>query len=606
MKTQNEMVIQVDVNKLESNINLCENLTGSIQQKTNVSHGEDISPSIQTPLLCTEDCQDIEKGEFNSMVDKSDVEKESDLKNNRSDDSNTDSPDNTKPELISIKSCDKNESPIILNTSASDLYSCMDSDNAVNYDSISQASTAEIVDAQVPIKIKLDSKTNEFDSNLQTQFTSVESDVIHNTSQSIPSKVVDFQISLDDISDTELENYLQQIENEHNNADSFDNADAKAGGNSVKSSNMFETPGFSDNIVSDFCSYTRNDSAINYDSISQASTVEINDTQIPVGTQEVSKTSDSDPQTVNSCADSITSHPISLSIPPTVVDFQISSAGQTPMNTDINFKGYIETSSSSESDLSKPGELAMINQLDNSVVMPSPADVTAGEQNDKGNMTNSLQDQLPEPVPIHLLGKIAPYWIPDHVTSTCMQCNVKFTVIKRRHHCRACGQVLCSKCCCMKAKLIYLGNIESRVCLICFEHLANCSDDMNNSVGAIGGNIRGADRPNPNNPMEYCSVIPPHQQVSNSTPSPISVMVPIGVLKREGSQKSRVEKTVMFSDGIRPGSDLTKLDHSWDTNDSSTRTTPTNVYKGDTKDFGEEPTNDMTNLQSQLKKLDPS
>lgn len=36
----------------------------------------------------------------------------------------------------------------------------------------------------------------------------------------------------------------------------------------------------------------------------------------------------------------------------------------------------------------------------------------------------------------------------------------------------------------------------------------------------------------------------------------------------------------MFSDGIRPGSDLTKLDHSWDTNDSSTRTTPTNVYKG--------------------------
>lgn len=86
----------------------------------------------------------------------------------------------------------------------------------------------------------------------------------------------------------------------------------------------------------------------------------------------------------------------------------------------------------------------------------------------------------------------------------------------------------------MKAKLIYLGNAESRVCLICFEHLANSSDELNNSIGAIGGNIRGTDRPNPNNPMEYCSVIPPHQQVSNSIPSPISVMVPIGVLKREG------------------------------------------------------------------------
>lgn len=73
--------------------------------------------------------------------------------------------------------------------------------------------------------------------------------------------------------------------------------------------------------------------------------------------------------------------------------------------------------------------------------------------------------------------------------------------------------------------------------------------------------------PNPNNPMEYCSVIPPHQQVAQSSQvSPISVMVPVGVLKREGREGARgprKDKNVMFSDGIRPGCDLTDLDN-WD------------------------------------------
>lgn len=41
--------------------------------------------------------------------------------------------------------------------------------------------------------------------------------------------------------------------------------------------------------------------------------------------------------------------------------------------------------------------------------------------------------------------------------------------------------------------------------------------------------------PDPNNPMEYCSRVPPPQQVAASpAPPPPTVMVPVGVLKREG------------------------------------------------------------------------
>lgn len=39
------------------------------------------------------------------------------------------------------------------------------------------------------------------------------------------------------------------------------------------------------------------------------------------------------------------------------------------------------------------------------------------------------------------LGKEAPLWIPDSEAISCLHCDMKFTVLKRRHHCRACGLV---------------------------------------------------------------------------------------------------------------------------------------------------------------------
>lgn len=40
-----------------------------------------------------------------------------------------------------------------------------------------------------------------------------------------------------------------------------------------------------------------------------------------------------------------------------------------------------------------------------------------------------------------VLGKQPPFWIPDSDAPCCMLCDVRFTVLKRRHHCRACGKV---------------------------------------------------------------------------------------------------------------------------------------------------------------------
>ncbi|XP_078046418.1 smad anchor for receptor activation isoform X4 [Augochlora pura] len=152
-----------------------------------------------------------------------------------------------------------------------------------------------------------------------------------------------------------------------------------------------------------------------------------------------------------------------------------------------------------------------------------------------------LDNSLPESNSV--LGKQPPFWVPDSDAPSCMFCDVKFTVLKRRHHCRACGKVLCNKCCNMKYKLEYQGNIDSRVCVSCYQLLTKAEAEQ--SLGEWSSDYCMA-----NNDINS-------PQLAGGLPPPPTVMVPVGVLKREGGTKSRseVSKSVMFSD---------ELDMSWD------------------------------------------
>ncbi|XP_037622851.1 FYVE, RhoGEF and PH domain-containing protein 6-like [Sebastes umbrosus] len=66
------------------------------------------------------------------------------------------------------------------------------------------------------------------------------------------------------------------------------------------------------------------------------------------------------------------------------------------------------------------------------------------------------------------LGSKAPIWIPDPRTTMCMICTCEFTLTWRRHHCRACGKVVCQSCSSNKYCLEYLKNQLGRVCDQCF------------------------------------------------------------------------------------------------------------------------------------------
>ncbi|CAD7015197.1 unnamed protein product [Ceratitis capitata] len=244
-----------------------------------------------------------------------------------------------------------------------------------------------------------------------------------------------------------------------------------------------------------------------------------------------------------------------------------------------------------------PGVLQLQNNATNATNSNEAGNAPTTSTDDMINSSGEVAEATGYSDPYANLGKVPPIWVPDNMAAGCMQCHAKFTMIKRRHHCRACGKVLCSVCCSQKFKLEFLSNTaESRVCLQCFliltqrqqgggtvgsEASASCDDDVVGAAGApnatsnsTNGQVRS---PNPNNPMEYCSTIPPYRQVSSQNVPPPSVIVPVGVLKKEGSsyssnssngagddnKKARKRKSVMFSDGIAPGSDLASMEHQW-------------------------------------------
>ncbi|XP_033824528.1 FYVE, RhoGEF and PH domain-containing protein 6-like [Periophthalmus magnuspinnatus] len=66
------------------------------------------------------------------------------------------------------------------------------------------------------------------------------------------------------------------------------------------------------------------------------------------------------------------------------------------------------------------------------------------------------------------LGSKAPIWIPDPRATMCMICTCEFTLTWRRHHCRACGKVVCQSCSTNKYRLKYLKGQWARVCDQCF------------------------------------------------------------------------------------------------------------------------------------------
>ncbi|XP_055993314.1 FYVE, RhoGEF and PH domain-containing protein 2 [Sorex fumeus] len=88
----------------------------------------------------------------------------------------------------------------------------------------------------------------------------------------------------------------------------------------------------------------------------------------------------------------------------------------------------------------------------------------AAAQGPEGDPREELQSEE--------LGLRAPLWVRDKRVSMCMRCREPFNALtRRRHHCRACGYVVCGRCSDYRAELKYDDNRPNRVCSDCYTFL---------------------------------------------------------------------------------------------------------------------------------------
>ncbi|KAI0211329.1 FYVE, RhoGEF and PH domain-containing protein 1 [Lamellibrachia satsuma] len=83
------------------------------------------------------------------------------------------------------------------------------------------------------------------------------------------------------------------------------------------------------------------------------------------------------------------------------------------------------------------------------------------------------------------VGKRAPVLVRFCDASMCMVCACEYTTIRRKHHCKGCGIVVCAKCSAHTAKLAYDKSKPLRICDGCFIVLFDAADSKYSSVGVM-------------------------------------------------------------------------------------------------------------------------
>jgi hypothetical protein len=95
-----------------------------------------------------------------------------------------------------------------------------------------------------------------------------------------------------------------------------------------------------------------------------------------------------------------------------------------------------------------------------------------GNQDERDSWTLAFQEAIvnaraTKRVPHY---KEAPIWVPDACGTECKHCKAPMTFFRRKHHCRACGNIFCRGCLPKKIRLCHISETGlCQVCQACFD-----------------------------------------------------------------------------------------------------------------------------------------
>lgn len=114
-------------------------------------------------------------------------------------------------------------------------------------------------------------------------------------------------------------------------------------------------------------------------------------------------------------------------------------------------------------------------------------------------------------------------WMPDNKSRECYDCTQKFNTFRRKHHCRLCGQIFCSKCCnqIIPGKIIMCTG-ELRVCNYCSKVVlsylksSDINADLKSDLQALEDDLSSkfVGSPNASSSSNFIGDRSPHRKVS--------------------------------------------------------------------------------------------
>ncbi|CAK6958664.1 FYVE%2C RhoGEF and PH domain-containing protein 5 isoform X1 [Scomber scombrus] len=129
------------------------------------------------------------------------------------------------------------------------------------------------------------------------------------------------------------------------------------------------------------------------------------------------------------------------------------------------------------------------------------------------------------------LGEAAPVLVPVSHVMMCMNCTSDFSLTLRRHHCNACGKVVCRACSRNRYPLKYLKDRVAKVCDHCYAELRKRGGSVSGACGNSSPRTHRASRPLS---AVFQSLQPPNLWKSRKSTSSLN-QVSLGV---EGSTMS--------------------------------------------------------------------
>uniref|UniRef100_A0A3B4XYI8 FYVE, RhoGEF and PH domain containing 5a n=1 Tax=Seriola lalandi dorsalis TaxID=1841481 RepID=A0A3B4XYI8_SERLL len=129
------------------------------------------------------------------------------------------------------------------------------------------------------------------------------------------------------------------------------------------------------------------------------------------------------------------------------------------------------------------------------------------------------------------LGEAAPVLVPVSHVMMCMNCTSDFSLTLRRHHCNACGKVVCRACSRNRYPLKYLKDRVAKVCDHCYAELRK----RGSVPGACGSSSPRTNRTSRPLSAVFQSLQPPSLWKSRKSTSSLNQQVSLGL---EGSTMS--------------------------------------------------------------------